>query len=249
VRFGVTWGLWEAVNRILSHQAATMPGVAVLGDDIPSPAQPDALRQRRIDVGLARPPLDSRELRRETLFDESVVVVLPAGHALAKSRALRLADLADERLLLHDRDLAPSIYDKILELYGAAGISPHIVQTTASPASPAGMIQVASGKGIFIGLGSLLAYREAPGLGVVLLDEPRASLPVCAVWRAAESSPVVLQFVQTIRDAFQGAVLPTSADRLDKDRFDVHRAMAPAAVAAVDRGWDLGLESWEFEIW
>src|SRR5687768_547028 len=202
VRLGMTWGLWEAVNRIRAHHAARVPGVAVLGDDILSQAQPDALRHRRIDVGLVRPPIDTRDLRFERLFDECVVAVLPARHHLAGRSRVRIADLAAERLLLHGRDLAPGIYDKILELYAAAGVTPHIVPTSASPASPAGMIQVASGKGVYLGLGSLLSLRELTGITMVRVDDPRAALPVYAVWRAAESSPTVLQFIDSIRDAF-----------------------------------------------
>ena len=202
VRLGITWGLWETVNRIVAHHAAHAPGVAILGSDIVSSAQSDALRHRRIDVGLARPPLDTRELHVERLFDEGVVAVLPAGHALAVRERVTLTELSDERLLLHDRDLAPGIYDKIFELYSAAGITPHIVPTSASPASAGGLIQVASGKGIYIGLGGLTTFAETPGVAIVPLDEPRASLPICAVWRASESSPAVIQFVDSIRSVF-----------------------------------------------
>jgi DNA-binding transcriptional LysR family regulator len=106
---------------------------------------------------------------------------------------------------MHDRGLAPGIYDKIFEMYAAAGMTPHIVPTSASPASAGGMIQVASGKGIYIGLGTLLSFGDTPGIVMVPLDEPGASLPVCMVWRASESSPVVLQFIESVRDLFQAA--------------------------------------------
>jgi DNA-binding transcriptional LysR family regulator len=229
VRLGITWGLWETVNRIVAHHAVQAPGVAILGSDIVSSAQSDALRHRRIDVGLARPPLDTRELHYERLFDESVVAVLPTGHALASREHVTLAALSDERLLLHDRDLAPGIYDKIFELYSAAGISPHIVPTSASPASAGGLIQVASGKGIYIGLGGLMTFAETPGIAIVRLDEPRASLPVCAVWRASESSPVVLKFVDSIRSAFH--VKPRPAGRTG--RAPSKRRDQPARRASV----------------
>jgi DNA-binding transcriptional LysR family regulator len=210
LRLGIGWGLWNTVNRIVGHQAARMPGVAVIGADIVSSGQIEALRRRRIDVGLARPPLDTREMRCETLFSEGIVAVLPAGHPLAGRASVRLVDLEGERLLMHDRDLAPGIYDKIFDMYAAAGMTPHIVPTSASPASAGGMIQVASGKGIYIGLGTLLSFAETPGIVMVPLDEPGASLPVCMVWRASESSPVVLQFVDAVRELFRA---PPSADR------------------------------------
>jgi DNA-binding transcriptional LysR family regulator len=203
VRLGIPWGLWPAVNRIRRHHASRMPGVAVLGEDMVSWVQADALRQRRIDAGLVRPPVDTRDLRCEPVFNECVVVVLPATHPLAGRGGVRLRELASERLLLHERDLAPGIYDKIFELYASAGITPRVVPTSASPATPAGMIQVASGKGIYLGLGSLAA-GETAGIAMVRLDEPRASLPVCVAWRAAESSPVVLQFIESVREALSG---------------------------------------------
>lgn len=209
VRLGMTWGMWTAVNRIRVRHAFLAPGVAVVGHDLSSALQADALRQRRIDVGLMRPPMDARELRCERLYDESIVVVLPADHALAGRQTVRLADLAGERLLLHDRELAPGIYDKIFELYAAAGITPHIVPTSAAPDSSGGMMYVASGKGIYVGLGSLLALANAPGIAIARLDEARASLPVVAGWRAGESTPVVLQFVEAAREEFRDPISPS----------------------------------------
>jgi DNA-binding transcriptional LysR family regulator len=202
VRLGITWGVWDTISRLVAHHATRAAGIAVLGVDILSGAQGDALRQRRIDVGLARPPLDTRELRCEVLYLEPVVAVLPAGHPLAGRTTVHLAELAAERLLLHDRDLAPGIYDKIFELYAAAGITPHVVPTSASPASAGGLIQVASGKGIYIGLGGLQTFAETPGIAIVRLDEPGASLPIYAVWRASESSPIVRQFIESVHDVF-----------------------------------------------
>jgi len=203
VRLGIGWGLWDAVNRIRARHEARANGVAMLGNDMVSWNQVEALRQRRIDVGLLRLPCDTRELQCAALYNECVVAILPASHPLAGRSSVKLAELAHERLLLHDRDHAPIIYDKIFELYSAAGVTPHIVATTASPASPGGMINVASGKGIYLGLGSLMtSMKDAAGIAVVRLEDPRAALQVCIVWRMSETSPAVLDFVEAAREAF-----------------------------------------------
>jgi len=203
VRLGIAWGLWDAVNRIRARHEAHATGIAVLGNDMASWNQVEALRQRRIDVGLVRLPCDTRELQCVTLYNECVVAILAAGHPLARRSSVKLAELANERLLLHDRDHAPIVYDKIFELYAAAAVTPHIVATTASPASPGGMINVASGKGIYLGLGSLMnTMKDAPGIAVVRLEDPRAALQVCVVWRTSEASPAVLEFVAAAREAF-----------------------------------------------
>jgi DNA-binding transcriptional LysR family regulator len=202
VRLGISWGLWDAVNRIRARHQSRAAGVAVLGSDMLSLAQVDALRQRRIDVGLLRLPCDTRELQCVVLYNECVVAVLPSGHPLAGRSSVRLVELAAERLLLHDRDHAPVIYDKIFELYSAAGVTPHIVATSAWPESPGGMINVASGKGIYLGLGSLMQMKDAPGIAVVRIEDPRAALQVGVVWRTSETSPTVLDFVAAAREAF-----------------------------------------------
>ncbi len=203
VRLGIAWGLWDAVNRIRTRHEARNTGIAVLGNDMASWNQVEALRQRRIDVGLLRLPCDTRELQCTVLYNECIVAILPASHPLAGRSSVKLTELAHDRLLLHDRDHAPIIYDKIFELYSAAGVTPHIVATTASPASPAGMISVASGKGIFLGLGSLMtSMKDSPGLAIVRLEDPRAALQVCVVWRTSEASPAVLEYVAAARDAF-----------------------------------------------
>ena len=45
------------------------------------------------------------------------------------------------------------------------------------------MINVASGKGIYIGLGSLLtSMKDAPGIAVVRIEDPKAALQVCVVY-------------------------------------------------------------------
>ena len=81
------------------------------------------------------------------------------------------------------------------------------------------MINVASGKGIYLGLGSLMtSMKDAPGIAVVRLEDPRAALQVCVVWRAAEASPTVLEFISAAREAFA-----TDAASGPK-RTPVHRA-------------------------
>jgi hypothetical protein len=90
------------------------------------------------------------------------------------------------------------------------------------------MIRVASGKGIYLGLGSLLSFADTPGIVKVPLAEPGAMLPVCLVWRASESSPVVLQFIQSVRRLLRAAGGQRAGSRPVSKRRDrpVRRASA-----------------------
>src|SRR5215472_2867385 len=57
-----------------------------------------------LDLALVVLPLSSPEFKKLVLFEESFVAVLPAHHRLAVGRKLNIADLANERFILHRRD-------------------------------------------------------------------------------------------------------------------------------------------------
>ena len=168
--------------------------------DILSSLQNDALRERDIDLGFLRPPVDPVHLVSEPLFEEHYLVFLPKRHPLAHRRKLRLKELRNEPLLMPDRSTSTGVYDKTLDLYRAAGISPKIIFTNTAPYEEAGAILVTSGKGIYVGVG---AIRSNPSseiqLSAVPLDESGAKMEVHVAWRREEPSKAVLSFLESVR--------------------------------------------------
>ncbi len=209
VRIGIGPGLGERVSPVLNEHARKFPGVEVQSRDIFSTAQYKALPEGDLDVGFLRPSVDSDKLVSEFLFDEKLVVHLSKANPLAKRKSLRLKDLADETLLLFDREMAIGLHEKTLELYSAAGVTPRIVYIPPDPAPHNGVqaMLLACRKGILI-IPDEIACRPAPGseVAVVPLDEPRATTEVHLVWRKNESSRAILAFLETVR-----CVLRTSA--------------------------------------
>jgi len=132
-----------------------LPAIEIECRDVFSSFQNDALRKGEIDIGFLRPPLDQLNLDCELLFEEEFVVVLPKRHKLAKRRFLRLKEIADEPLIIFDRNFSTGLYDKILGLYSRQGLTPHLTVTHAEAHEEAGAIMVASGKAIFMGAGQL----------------------------------------------------------------------------------------------
>ena len=210
VRIGTAWGLWKAMNRLRLHHAKRHRGIDITVEDLWTPAGnhsvADALRRQQIDVALTRMPVDAPAVNHQVLFQEEIVVLIRQHHPLAGTRSVRLAQLAGERLLMHERKLSPVLYDRILALYGAAGISPQMVHTQSNPDAPSGLLQVASGQGIYLTVASQFTQPHAAnGIAELALDEPNACTPVLIVWRKDESSKAVLNFVNSALDAFRGA--------------------------------------------
>ena len=204
LRVGIGSGLGQAVNRALFEHVKSHPGVEVECQDILSSLQNAALMEREIDVGFMRPPIDAESLASQKLFEEPFCVYLRKSHPLARRRKLKLADVKDDALLLYDRNVSRGVYDKTLDLYREAGLTPRIVRTQTAPYDEAGAVLVASGKGIYLGVG---AVRAKPGTSsevvMVPLDEPNAKVYAHVVWRKGETSGVVLAFLETVKRVFR----------------------------------------------
>jgi DNA-binding transcriptional LysR family regulator len=143
-------------------------------------------------------------LECELLFEEELVVVLPRRHRLAKRRFLKLKDVADEPLVIFDRNFSSGLYDKILSLFSRQGFTPHMIVTHVQAHEEAGAIMIASGKAIFIGAGATV-NRSVSGLELasVRLDEPEAKIEVYVAWRKGEESAVILAFLDSVRRVFR----------------------------------------------
>ena len=163
----------------------------------------DAFRRQRIDVALTRASVEAPLIDNEPLFDERIVMLIREDHPLTRSRAVGLCQLTGETLLMFERKLSPMLYDKVLELYAAAGVTPRIVHTKTSPIEQAGLMLIASGEGIFPSNSSRFTMSQAAkGVAALPLSDPKATVPVMISCRSDETSPAVLEFVSAARQAF-----------------------------------------------
>ena len=204
LRVAMAPGLCEAVNRIRMHVVDRSPNLVIEGVDMASSAQHDALRRRTMDIGLLRHVADDPDIQSEPLFAEHFVVMVSENSPLARCKTLRLKQLADERLLLQDRDWASLAHDKILALCAAAGVTPRITTLEAVPGNQASMLAVVSGEAICLALRGAISrsYQPLRGVAVVPLDEPHAEFEVQVAWRRGETSAMVCAFLTSARELF-----------------------------------------------
>jgi DNA-binding transcriptional LysR family regulator len=203
VRIGIASGLGGVVGRAVADHCRHFPAINIECKDIFSSVQNENLHKGEIDVGFLRPPVDQVNLDCELLFEEEFVVILPKTHRLAKRKSLRLKEVADEPLIVFDRNFSSGLYDKILGLYSRQGLTPHFAVTHVEAHEEAGAIMVASGKAIFIGAGAIVT-RSVAGieLASVLLNETEAKIEVYMAWRREEVSAAVRGFLDSVRRVF-----------------------------------------------
>jgi DNA-binding transcriptional LysR family regulator len=206
IKIGIASGLGGVVGRIVVEHCRRFPEVEVECRDVFSTMQNEALRKHEIDVGFLRPPVDQLNLNFQMLFEEKFVVVLPKTHPLAKRRSLRFKDIAEEPLIIFNRNISSGLYERILDLYRKRGYNPHLTVTHAEAHEEGGTIMVASGKGIYIGVGAIVT-RSVSGVEVsaVHLNERDARIEVYAAWRKEEESAAVVAFLDSVRRVYEPA--------------------------------------------
>jgi DNA-binding transcriptional LysR family regulator len=203
IRVALAAGVGEKIAPVFREFGIRFPLVDVQCNDILSTLQNEALRDRTIDVGFLRPPADSEHLTSEHLYSEPIMALMSKSNPLAKRKFLRIADLANEPLLLHERRTSTGIYDKILEIYRKASVNPKIVHTRTGPYEEAGTMLVAGGKGIFLVGGGQTHRAFNADVTTVQLSDPDAFFEVHVAWRTGEISLPVLMFIDTARSLFK----------------------------------------------
>jgi DNA-binding transcriptional LysR family regulator len=205
LRVGIGWGLWDVVNRVRVEFARRHPEVTIEATDAYCYYDSDEqLKNLSLDVAFARPPYDPALRVSEPLFHERIQAVVSDASPLAALEDVSIRDLAREPLLMWDRHIAPTLYDRILGLYARAGVHPRIVPTPgAGPFNHAGMMLVASGKGIYLGYGvPLTGPQPASGVAVRPVTDAGATVEVCVVSRKRDTSPNVQHFLESVQKVF-----------------------------------------------
>lgn len=136
--------------RVVPAFRAAHRGVRLELREMRSALQPEALRDRRIDLGLACAPVDANphEIDSIPLVREALVVVLPRAHPLARRPALRPKDIDGAPYVGVRPDIEPAWAGASIRALRAAGVSFDVVQETDTKIALLGL--VAAGIGISV---------------------------------------------------------------------------------------------------
>jgi hypothetical protein len=76
----------------------------------------------------------------------------------------------------------------------------------AGPYNQAGLMLVASGKGIYVCMGiPLTSPHPLSGIAVVPISDDDATIDICVAWRKGETSAIVRQFLNCVWQVFPEA--------------------------------------------
>jgi len=161
------------------------PGVRVELNESPTSAQLESLKNGEIACGFFHPdaaPMPG--LATKLLLQERNGVLLPAEHALARAKKVRLRDLAETPFVMFPRAHNPGFYDRVLAAFQQAGVTPRIADEVWPRANAIGLVRA--------GLGAtFMAPSEAKQLPDEVafrpLDGPAPESRLVLGWRSGET--------------------------------------------------------------
>ncbi|HMG01642.1 MAG TPA: LysR substrate-binding domain-containing protein [Edaphobacter sp.] len=169
------------------------PGVTLDLMNLRTSSQLKNLVNKTIDVGFLRLPVAHDQLDITVIHREPFVVVLPADHALAKKRQIRLSDLGAERFVAYGRRWAPGFYDAVVQMCTSQGFSPNITQETGEMYTAIAL--VAAGAGVAI-LPKTVVLAQSQGVVMKPLPLAAGVSEIAIAVRRKDRPPLVDSFVQ-----------------------------------------------------
>lgn len=185
-------------NPLISKTIETFhvrwPEVAVSFNELNTTVLYERVLRGEIDAAFVRPSAEQPDpaIALTTLPDEPTVIALPANHPLAARASLRLADLADEPLILFPHRVGPGLREEILAACDAAGFLPVLGQEAQRTADTINL--VAAHLGVSIVPQSLTQVRLA-GVAYRSIEGPAPIARLAIAVAKANRSPIMRNFL------------------------------------------------------
>lgn len=194
---GVTIGainsaLFDIMPRLMRTAKQRYPALSVSLSEMKTFDALTAVQNGEIDIALARFDDHVGSLEIRPLVSDHLVVVLPIDHPLTKRDRVKLADLADQSLVLFPRRSSPSFFDQITSACRDIGFSPHVLYEVSSVVSQIAYV----GCGVAIGMVPSRSMRFGGGDVVFRpLVETIEVVTIAAAWDPARRKDVVPEIV------------------------------------------------------
>jgi len=156
------------------------------------------IRSGQLDAGFVFTIANiGRELALLAIDSISLMLAVPKGHPLAKSKSLRLRDLNSASFIWFPRRESPVFYDHLMHACFRGGLkSPRIVQEGVNEATILSLVSC----GLGVAFVSSATRWRCPGSVILLpVSDLKLPLPFALVWRKDNSSPLLARFVADVR--------------------------------------------------
>ncbi|WP_433160464.1 LysR family transcriptional regulator [Kribbella sp. CA-247076] len=177
----------RTLGPLLRRISADLPDVDVILHERVTSAQLDGLLRGELDLGLGRPPFDTRLLDSRIVFREPLCAVVPSNHRLAVvDRPLTPADLAGEPVISYSPDQARYFHELTIRFFAEA--RPRIEQRVQQILTVT--LLVAAGRGVAL-VPASARHLGVEGVTYCEVGVPGEPVELHAIWHREAANPVL----------------------------------------------------------
>ena len=192
------------VPWLIREFRARYPDIGLSLHELTIAQQTEWFADRRLQIGLLRPPLEVPGVEMETVLREPFAIAIPSCHPLASLEPVPVALLRDEPLIMLPRLIGLRYYSQVLGMCHRAGFSPMVIHEISH--LPTAVSLVGAGVGLTVVPESLTALK-LPGVTFRALEGSTELAETALCWRREDCTPAVNRFVDRARELV-GSGLP-----------------------------------------
>jgi DNA-binding transcriptional LysR family regulator len=189
-----------ALPRVIQRFQERHPGVQFQLREMNTRAQLDALEAGRLDVGLVRRGLESKQLARATVLSERLLVAVSDRHpTLGSAISVPLRDLAQEDFIFFSREIGRWHYDEMIRACESiGGFTPRVTQQCDTMLNQLGF--VSAGLGVAL-VTELTRSVQTDNVRYLELADAAITFPLIATWDGGVEDALRTEFIDMIKDA------------------------------------------------
>ena len=158
-----------SLPRALQRLATSMPHLRTTLHSASSFELIEAVRSERLDAALVSLPAPTNGLRTTVIGEQRAIAAFPLSHNHACKSAVRLEQIAPERIVVLPREANRAFYDAVIATCHRAGLAPTVLELPDAHIER-GLMTVAAGAGMALLPESVADRYSAPGVRFVPLE-------------------------------------------------------------------------------
>lgn len=191
--------VYEFLPRVIAEARLNQPQVKISLSEMNTHQQHEALRTRRIDLGIVRQPLLQAGYENECLVREPFVLAIPRQHPLATSKEVGVRDLDGAPFLMYSHAAYPPFNELLTGMFRSAGVAPEYVQWLGSSLTILALVNAGMGLALVPRCATNVVFRDVSFREIDLGDGIQSELHL--TWRSNNDNPACLMLLEAIRAA------------------------------------------------
>ena len=196
--------VYEFLPKVIAEARLHQPHVKISLTEMNTYSQHEALRARRIDLGIVRAPLLQPGYETECLVREPFVLALPSAHPLASTSAVHVRDLDAQPFLMYSHSAYPPFNELLTGMFRSAQVAPDYVQWLGSSLTILALVNAGMGLALVPRCAANVVFKNVVFRDIDLGEGVQSELHL--IWRSDNDNPACLMLLKAIREAVEAGI-------------------------------------------